>query len=75
MLALDSKVQTTSKHVCQAVRRSVIDNNARASSVVNGGRCISGVSALMGRGPDRRGHAVATRPRLGLTAGRPMRCR
>ena len=46
MLALDSKVQTTSKHVCHAVRRSVIDNNARASSVVNGGRCISGVSAL-----------------------------
>jgi hypothetical protein len=28
------------------VRRSVIDNNARAPSVVNGGRCISGVSAL-----------------------------
>jgi len=52
-------------------RRSLIDNNARASPVVNGGRCIGGVSALMGRGPDRRGHAVAPRPRLGLIAGVP----
>jgi len=33
---------------------------------VNGGGCFSGVAALMGPGPDRRGHAVATRPRLPL---------
>jgi hypothetical protein len=26
----------------------LIDSNARASSVVNGGRCITGVSELMG---------------------------
>jgi len=43
----------------------VIDNNARASSVVNGGRCISGVSALMGRGPERRGQAGRYPPATG----------
>jgi len=44
----------------------VIDNNARASSVVNGGRCISGVSALRAVVLNAEGRPVAPRPRLGL---------